>query len=142
MIAFYGKLTDFDVANKLLASYQAFSNSRIKRLIFSRSRSSALSIAISMCSIISELHDELDEISRKPELGAGDLEIIHKLTDTIKNIDKICMLEDGDGYSEAVDGSDYGRGSSYANRGKHYVPEYIAARGWCVDAPISSLRTV
>ena len=42
-----------------------------------------------------KLHDELDEISRKPELGAGDLEIIHKLTDTIKNIDKICMLEDG-----------------------------------------------
>ena len=68
-----------------------------------------------------KLHDELDEISRKPELGAGDLEIIHKLTDTIKNIDKICMLEDGEGYSEAVDGGDYGRGSSYANRGKHYV---------------------
>ena len=51
-----------------------------------------------------KLHDELDEISRKPELGAGDLEIIHKLTDTIKNIDKICMLEDSEGYSEAVDG--------------------------------------
>lgn len=31
------------------------------------------------------------------------------------------MLEDGDGYSEAVDGDDYGRGSSYANRGKYYV---------------------
>ena len=68
-----------------------------------------------------KLHDELDEISRKPELGAGDLEIIHKLTDTIKNIDKICMLEDSEGYSEAVDGGDYGRGSSYANRGKRYV---------------------
>lgn len=68
-----------------------------------------------------KLHDELDEISRKPELGAGDLEIIHKLTDTIKNIDKICMLEEGDGYSETVDSGDYGRGSSYANRGKHYV---------------------
>lgn len=67
-----------------------------------------------------KLHAELDEISRKPELGAGDLEIIHKLTDTIKNIDKICMLEEDGGYSEAVD-SDYGRGSSYANRGKHYV---------------------
>lgn len=74
-----------------------------------------------------KLHDELDEISRKPELGAGDLEIIHKLTDTIKNIDKIRMLEDGDGYSE--DGGDYGRGSSYANRGKHYVRGHYSRDG-------------
>ncbi len=33
-----------------------------------------------------KLCDELDEIAKKKELGAGDLEIIHKLTDTIKNI--------------------------------------------------------
>lgn len=52
-------------------------------------------------------------------MGAGDLELAHKLTDTIKNIDKICMLEDGEGYSE--DGGEYGRGSSHANRGQHYV---------------------
>lgn len=80
---------------------------------------------------------ELDEISRKGELGAGDLEIAHKLTDTIKNIDKIEMMED-DGYSRDGDyssdgdysrGGDwqanmrgtYGRGSSYARRGTHYV---------------------
>lgn len=66
---------------------------------------------------------ELDEIARKPEMSAGDLEAAHKLTDTIKNIDKICMLEEDGGYSEAVDydSGSYGRGSSYANRGKHYV---------------------
>lgn len=63
-----------------------------------------------------KLCDALDEISRKPSLSAGDLETAHKLTDTIKNIDKICMLEE-EGHSE--DG--YGRGSSYANRGQHYV---------------------
>lgn len=80
---------------------------------------------------------ELDEISRKGDLGAGDLEIAHKLTDTIKNIDKIEMMED-DGYSRDGDyssdgdysrGGDwqadmrgtYGRGSSYARRGTHYV---------------------
>ena len=40
------------------------------------------------------LCDELQEIARKPELGAGDLEIVHKLTDTIKNIDKIEMLDE------------------------------------------------
>ena len=36
-----------------------------------------------------KLQDELDEIARKPEMSAGDLETVHKLTDTIKNIDKI-----------------------------------------------------
>lgn len=68
-----------------------------------------------------KLVDELEEISRKPEMGAGDLELAHKLTDTIKNIDKICALEEDGGYSSAVDGMEYGRCASYANRGKHYV---------------------
>lgn len=83
------------------------------------------------------LCEELDELARKGDLGAGDLEIAHKLTDTIKNIDKIEMMED-DGYSRDGDylrdgdysrGGDwradmrgtYGRGSSYARRGTHYV---------------------
>lgn len=68
---------------------------------------------------------ELDEIGKKGEMSAGDLETVHKLTDTIKNIDKIVMLED-DGYSRDEDLSanmrgNYGRGSSYARRGSHYV---------------------
>lgn len=68
---------------------------------------------------------ELDEIGKKSEMSAGDLETVHKLTDTIKNIDKIVMLED-DGYSRDGDWSanmrgNYGRGSSYARRGSHYV---------------------
>lgn len=70
---------------------------------------------------------ELEEVARKPEMGAGDLELIHKLTDTIKNIDKIDALED-DGYSRDGDwemegrgnysrnGGAYNRGSSYARR--------------------------
>lgn len=52
---------------------------------------------------------ELDELARKGELGAGDLDIAHKLTDTIKNIDKIQMLED-DGYSMRRRGTHYVRG--------------------------------
>lgn len=79
-----------------------------------------------------KLCKELDEIARKPEIGAGDLEIIHKLTDTIKNIDKIDMLED-DGYSQAGyrdRGSSYNRGSSYANRGKHYVRGHYSRDGY------------
>ena len=32
---------------------------------------------------------ELEEYARKGELSAGSLDALHKLTDTIKNIDKI-----------------------------------------------------
>ena len=75
-----------------------------------------------------KLCKELDEIARKPEMGAGDLEIIHKLTDTIKNLDKIEMLEDG-GYSQAGDGEadmrgTYGRGSSYRGRKRDSMGRY------------------
>ena len=75
-----------------------------------------------------KLCDELDEIARKGELGAGDLEIIHKLTDTIKNLDKIEMLEDG-GYSQAGDWEadmrgTYGRGSSYRGRKRDSMGRY------------------
>lgn len=74
-----------------------------------------------------KMERELKEISQKPEMGAGDLEIVHKLTDTIKNIDKICLLEEEDGYSQADGRGGYSRngsydgGNSYANRGRHYV---------------------
>lgn len=75
-----------------------------------------------------KLCDELDEIARKGDLGAGDLEIIHKLTDTIKNLDKIEMLEDG-GYSQAGDWEadmrgTYGRGSSYRGRKRDSMGRY------------------
>ena len=61
-------------------------------------------------------------------MGAGDLEIIHKLTDTIKNLDKIEMLEDG-GYSQAGDWEadmrgTYGRGSSYRGRKRDSMGRY------------------
>jgi hypothetical protein len=75
-----------------------------------------------------KLCKELDEIARKPEMGAGDLEIIHKLTDTIKNLDKIEMLEE-DGYSragnwEADMRGTYGRGSSYRGRKRDSMGRY------------------
>ena len=75
-----------------------------------------------------KLCDELEEIARKGEFSAGDLEAVHKLTDTIKNLDKIEMLEDG-GYSQAGDwemegrGS-YNRGSSYRGRKRDSMGRY------------------
>lgn len=81
-----------------------------------------------------KLCDELEEIARKGEFSAGDLEAVHKLTDTIKNIEKISMLEEDGGYSQAGDwemegrGS-YGRGSSYRNQRRDSRGRYSRDRG-------------
>lgn len=79
------------------------------------------------------LCEELDEYNRDAKNGLNErtLDTVHKLTDTIKNIDKIMMLEDGD-YSRTGEWEadmrgnygrteNYGQGNSYANRGRHYV---------------------
>ena len=75
--------------------------------------------------LMKELY-EYEEKAKKMsggKISAGDLETLHKLTDTVKNIDKIEMLEDEDGeYSEAGNwmgegrmyGTSYEGGSSYA----------------------------
>lgn len=80
-----------------------------------------------------KLCEELEEIARKGELGAGDLEIVHKLTDTIKNLDKIEMLEEDGGYSRDGDWEmegrgRYNRGSSYARRKRDSMGRY--SREW------------
>lgn len=72
-----------------------------------------------MHKIREKLMEELHEVERKMreagggKLSAGDLEYIHKLTDSIKNIDKIEMLEDG-GYSGDWMGEGRIYGNSYA----------------------------
>ena len=82
-----------------------------------------------MYNLKEKLCRELDEIARKPEMSAGDLETVHKLTDTIKNIDKIDMLEETGEYSQAGDwemegrGS-YNRGSSYRGRKRDSMGRY------------------
>lgn len=63
---------------------------------------------------------ELDEYAMKGKISGADLDMIWKLTDTIKNLDKIEMLEDGGEYSEMypyrIDGTSYARGRRYAKR--------------------------
>lgn len=57
---------------------------------------------------------ELDEYAMKGKLTMADLDAVHKLTDTVKNLDKIEVLEgESDGYSEARGGRSYMHGSSY-----------------------------
>lgn len=56
------------------------------------------------------LCEELDKITKKGELSAGSLDVVDKLTHSIKSIDTIMAMEDA-GYSS----DDYSmRGSSYA----------------------------
>lgn len=74
------------------------------------------------------LCEELDKIAMKKMIDNTNLDHIHKLTDSIKNIDKIIMLENG-GYSEAGEWEargNYGHESSYANRGQHYVRRHYS----------------
>lgn len=90
-----------------------------------------------MDNLKNKLWDELEKIDRKGDLNPGDLELAHKLTDTIKNIYKICMIEDEGGYSEMVDRD----GMSYANRGKHYVRgHYSRGDGRDLNGRYSSRR--
>lgn len=99
------------------------------------------------------LCEELDEYNRDAKNGLNErtLDTVHKLTDTIKNIDKIMMLEDGD-YSRTGELEDdmrgnygrtenYNRGNSYANRGRHYVRGHYS-RGDGRERMISDIETM
>lgn len=61
------------------------------------------------------LCEELDKFGKSGDITVNSLEKIHKLTDTIKNIDKIMALEESEGYSETRGGrgGSYMHGSSY-----------------------------
>lgn len=100
-----------------------------------------------------EILDEYEDRARNnPDGRLSDMEIqkIHMLTDTVKNICKIEMLEYGEVYSERVDGDDrigYSRdgewmarggyggnsyregGSSYARRRRDSMGRYSRADG-------------
>ena len=79
---------------------------------------------------------ELKQYETRTKLNLADLDAVHKLTDTIKNIGKIEMLEDGgaDEYSEARyprrGGYAYDDGgNSYARGGRHYVRGHYSRDG-------------
>ena len=61
--------------------------------------------------LCAELEDYAEKGQKANKMSAGDLDAIHKLTDTVKNILKIDMLEEESGYSE--DGHYMGEGRIY-----------------------------
>lgn len=80
-----------------------------------------------------KLCDELEEYASKKDLSAGDLEMVHKLTDTIKNIDKIEMLEEDGGMSRE---GDYDRGYS-ARRRRNSMGRFTSRDGGYSDRSYS-----
>ena len=82
--------------------------------------------------LCAELEDYAEKGKKSGKMSIGDLESIHKLTDTVKNILKIDMLEGESGYSE--DGAYIGEGRIYGTsyddvmrRGNGY--SYARGRG-------------
>lgn len=72
--------------------------------------------------LMDELYEYEEKAKKSPDgkIGAGELQAIHMLTDTVKNIDKIEMLEGSDSSEDAGRWEAmgiYGDGNSYARRG-------------------------
>ena len=80
--------------------------------------------------LCAELEDYAEKGKKSGKMSMGDLESIHKLTDTVKNILKIDMLEGETGYSE--DGHYVGEGRIYGTSyddGMRREGGYSYARG-------------
>ena len=80
--------------------------------------------------ICAELEDYADKGKKSGKMSMGDLDSIHKLTDTVKNILKIDLLESEEGYSE--DGHYMGEGRIYGtsyDNGMRRGVGYSYARG-------------
>ena len=80
--------------------------------------------------LCAELEDYAEKGKKSGKMSMGDLESIHKLTDTVKNILKIDTLKEELGYSEDTDFMGEGRmyGVSYDD-GMHREGGYSYARG-------------
>lgn len=82
---------------------------------------------------------ELGEIVKEGEFSTGTLDVAQKLTDVVKNVDKICLLEEEgeDDYNlergSSRRGSSRGgysdEGDSYARSGMHYVRGHYSREG-------------
>ena len=77
--------------------------------------------------LCAELEDYAENGKNSGKMSMGDLDSIHKLTDTVKNILKIDMLEGETGYSE--DGAYMGEGRIYSTSYDGYDRGASYARG-------------
>jgi hypothetical protein len=61
------------------------------------------------------LCEEIEKYDRKGDLSMSDLEKVHKLTDTLKNIHKIEALGEGESYRNGMSSRTYVRGYYRSN---------------------------
>ena len=73
-----------------------------------------------------KLMKELEEYGRKGELTAGSLDVVDKLSHTIKNLCKIIEKEEGDGEYSMADGRSYRDGRMYEG---NTMRSYARGRG-------------
>ncbi len=79
--------------------------------------------------LCAELEDYAEKGKKSGKMSMGDLDSIHKLTDTVKNILKIDLMESDNGYSE--DGHYMGEGRIYGTSyyGHDRGTSYARGRG-------------
>ena len=77
--------------------------------------------------LCAELEDYAEKGKKSGKMSMGDLDSIHKLTDTVKNIMKIDILKEETGYSE--DGAYMGEGRIYGTSYDGYDRGTSYARG-------------
>ena len=77
--------------------------------------------------LCAELEDYAENGKKSGKMSMGDLDSIHKLTDTVKNIMKIDILKEETGYSE--DGAYIGEGRIYGTSYDGYDRGASYARG-------------
>ena len=73
------------------------------------------------------LREELDGIVKGGKLSVGDLDTLHKITDTIKNIYKIEMLETEESYG------DWEAKDNYSRDEMRTLPNVSYGRHWARD---------
>jgi hypothetical protein len=81
------------------------------------------------------LWKELEDYKHRDKLTMSDLEIVHKITDTLKNIEKLEMLEGGGEHSHRTHGAEPRYGGRYYydddtsyRRGRSYDGGYDGGR--------------
>ena len=97
--------------------------------------------------LCAELEDYAEKGKKSGKMSMGDLESIHKLTDTVKNIMKIDVLKEEAGYSEdghymgegRIYGTSYARGRTRAKRDS--MGRYSRDGGMSYDDDMSYARS-
>jgi len=82
-----------------------------------------------VCEVKDKVLDLLHQANQTKEFSMGDVDFLYKATKTVKNACEIEDMMGEDGYSETQDSGNYGRGSSYTNRGKHWVRGHYSRNG-------------